>query len=79
LQASGNLKEITFDFLKKFSEREKDFGKNPATQYFDEAVCLKHRENNHAKDSSRVRGGKRGRGKINFRGMGGQRVSRRRF
>ena len=30
-QESDNLKEITFDSLeKKFVEREKDFGKNPA-------------------------------------------------
>lgn len=36
LQASGNLKEITFDSLeKKFYKREKDFGKKTTPHYFD--------------------------------------------
>jgi len=57
LQASGNLKEITFDSLeKKFVERVKDFGKKITPQSFEEVVCLAHKEKNHAQDSSRGRG-----------------------
>lgn len=70
LQANGNLKEITFDsFVNKFAEREKAFGKK-TTQSSEEAVCLAHREKNHAQDSSRERGGRRGRGRKNFKGRG---------
>eukprot|EP00253_Pinus_taeda_P024709 PITA_24709 len=71
LQANGNLKDITFDSLvKKFAEREKDFGKKTTPQSSEEVVCLAHRENNLAQDSSRGRGGRRGRGRRNFKGKG---------
>lgn len=71
LQASGNLKEITFDSLeKKFIEKEKDFGKKTTPQSSEEVVCLAHKEKNHAQDSSRRRGGRRGIGRRNFRSGG---------
>ena len=71
MQASGNLKKITFDSLEqKFAEREKAFGKKINPQSSEEAVCLAHREKNHAQDYSRGRGGCRGR--INLRGRGGR-------
>ena len=58
LQASGNLMKITFDSLeKKFAERDKAFGKKTAPQSSEEVVCLAQKENNHAHDSSRGRGG----------------------
>jgi len=58
LQANGNLKEITFDSLvKKFAKREKAFGKKTTPQSSEEAVCLAHREKNHAQDSFKGRGG----------------------
>ena len=64
LQANGNLKDITFDSLvKKFVEREKAFGKKTAPESSEESVCLAHKEKNHAQDSSRGRGGRRGRGR----------------
>jgi len=70
LQANGNLKGITFDSLvKKIAEREKAFGKKITPQYFEEVVCLAHREKNLDQDSSRGKGGRRGRGR-NFRGRG---------
>ena len=72
LQANGNLKDITFDSLvKKFVEREKAFGKRTTLEYSEEAVCLAHKEKHPAEDSSRGRGGRRGRGRI-FRGRGGR-------
>ena len=67
LQANGNLKEITFDSpMKIFAEREKAFGKKTIPKSFEEVVCLAHREKNLAQDSSKGRGGRRGRGR-NFR------------
>ena len=52
MQANGNLKEITFDTLvNKFVEREKYFGKKTTPQSTKEAMCLAHREKNHAQDS----------------------------
>ena len=70
LQVNGNLKDITFDSLaKKFVEREKAFGKKTAPKSLKEAVCLAHKENNPAQDSSKGRGGRRGRGRY-FRGRG---------
>ena len=64
LQANGNLEHITFDTLeKKFGEREKAFGKMTVPSYSKEAAYLAHRENIHAPDSSRGRGGRRGRGR----------------
>ena len=55
--------------MKKFGEREKAFGKKITPQYFEEVVCLAHREKNLDQDSSRGKGGRRGRGR-NFRGRG---------
>eukprot|EP00253_Pinus_taeda_P006349 PITA_06349 len=70
LQANGNLKDITFDSLvKKFVEREKAFGKKTAPKSSEEVVCLAHKEKNLSQDSSRGRGGQRGRGRY-FRGRG---------
>ena len=72
-QASGNLKQITFDSLeKKFLKREKEFGKKTTPHSIEEVVCLAKKEKNHAKYSSRGRGGERGRGRRNFRGKGGK-------
>jgi len=71
LQANGNLKDITFDSLvKKFAEREKDFGKK-TTQFSEEVFCLAHREKILSQYSSRGRGGQRGIG-INFKCMVGR-------
>ena len=70
LQENGNLKEITFDSLvKKFVEREKVFGKKTTPESSEEVVCLAHKEKNLAQDSSRGRGGRRGRGRY-FKGGG---------
>eukprot|EP00253_Pinus_taeda_P002429 PITA_02429 len=64
LQANGNLKDITFDSLvKKFTEREKAFGKKTAPESSEETVCLVHKEKHPAQDSPRGRGGQRGRGR----------------
>lgn len=69
LKASGNLKEITFDSLKKkFVEREKAFGKKTVPQSYEEVVCLAQKEKNKGQDSSKGKGGRRGR--RNFRGGG---------
>jgi len=76
LQANGNLKDITFDSLvKKFAEREKAFGKNIVPESYEETVCLAYKEKNPAQDSTRGRGGRRGRGRY-LRGEG-QTFSRR--
>ena len=49
LQASGKLKEISFDSLeKKFVERENNFGKKITSLSFEEVVCLAQKEKNHA-------------------------------
>ena len=78
LQGNGNLKDITFDSLaKKFAKREKAFGRKTTPQSSEEALCLAHREKNLAQESSRGRGGQRGRVGRNFRGKGGCRHSRR--
>ena len=70
LQASGNFQHITFDTLeKKFAEREKAFGKMTTPLSSEEAICFTHKEKIHAQDSSRGRGGRRGR--RNFKGKGG--------
>jgi len=72
LQANGNLKDITFESLvKKFAEREKAFGKKTVPESSEETVCLAHKENHPAQDSTRGRGGRRGRGRY-FRGRGGR-------
>ena len=73
LKASGNLEHITFDTLeKKFAEREKDFGKMKFPSSSEEAAYFAHRERSHAPDPSRGKGGRRGRGRRNFRGKGGR-------
>lgn len=70
LQANGNLKDITFDSLvKKFVEREKAFGNKTAPESSEETVCLSHKGKHPAQDSTRGRGGRRGRGRY-FRGRG---------
>jgi len=70
LQANGNLKDIIFDSLvKKFAEREKAFGKKTTPESSEETVCLAHKEKHPAQDSTRGRGGRRGRGRY-FRGGG---------
>lgn len=80
LQASGNLKEITFTSLeKKFVEREKDFGKKKVPQSYEEVVCLAQKEKNHEKDSSRGRGVRRGRLSKNFEGRGGRHFQGERY
>ena len=80
LQASGNLKEITFHSLeKKFAEREKDFVKKTTPQSFEEVVCHAHKEKNHAQYSSRGRGNQRGRGRRNFRGKGDKKFQGEKF
>ena len=55
--------------MKKIVEREKAFGKKKTPQSSEEVVCLANREKNLAQDSSKGRGGRRGRGR-NFRGRG---------
>ena len=47
--------------MEKFVEREKAFGKKTTPRSSEEVVCLAHREKDHAQDSSRGRGGRRGR------------------
>jgi len=70
LQANGNIKDITFGSLvKKFAEREKAFGKKTTPESSEETVCLSHKEKHPAQDSTRGRGGRRGRGRY-FSGMG---------
>eukprot|EP00253_Pinus_taeda_P007027 PITA_07027 len=64
LQANGNLRDITFDsLLKKIIERQKAFGKKTTPESSEEVVCLAHKEKNITQDSSRGRGGQRGRGR----------------
>jgi len=51
LQANGNLKDITFDFLvKKFVERENAFGKKTTPESSKEAMCLTHKEKHPTQD-----------------------------
>eukprot|EP00253_Pinus_taeda_P025085 PITA_25085 len=72
LQANGNLKDITFESLvKKFAEREKAFGKKTVPESSEETVCMANKEKYPAQDSTRGRGGRRGRGRY-FRGRGGR-------
>lgn len=69
LQANGNLKEIIFDSLEnKFAKREKGFGKKTTPQSTEKYVSFTQK--NHAQDSSRGRGGQRGRERRNFGGKG---------
>ena len=55
--------------MKRFSEREKDFGKKIAPESSEDTVCLAHKENHPAQDSTRGIGGRRGRARY-FRGGG---------
>ena len=61
--------------MKKNCEREKAFGKKTTPESSEESVCLAHKENNLAQDSSRGRGGRRGEEDISK--AGGQTLSRR--
>ena len=47
--------------------KERAFGKKTNPESSEEAMCLAHKEKNPAQDSSRGRGGQRGRGRY-FRG-----------
>jgi len=55
--------------VKKFAEREKAFGKKTTPKSSEDVVCLAHKEKHPAQDSTRGRGGRRGRGRY-FRGGG---------
>jgi len=55
--------------VKKFVEREKAFGKKKTPKSSEETMCLAHKENHPDQDSTRRRGGRRGRGRY-FRGRG---------
>ena len=57
--------------MKKFAERETAFGKKIVLESFEEVVCLAHKEKHPAQESSRGRGGRRGRGRY-FKGKGGR-------
>ena len=63
--------------MKKFAEREKDFGKKTAPKSSEEVVCLAHKEKHLAQDSTRGRGGRRGRGRY-FRGRGAEILKKKR-
>ena len=77
LQASGNLEHITFETLEKnFAERDKAFGKMIVPSSSEKTAYYAHRENIHAPDSSRGRGGRRGRGRRNFRERGGRQTDK---
>ena len=45
----------------------------------EEAVCFAHKEKSHAKDSSRGRGGRRGKGRINLRGRWGRQTQNEKY
>ena len=57
--------------MKKFAEREKSFGKKTAPESSEGVVCLTYKEKHPTQDSTRGRGGRRGRGRY-FRGRGGR-------
>jgi hypothetical protein len=70
LQASGQMKSITFDTLvEKVAKREKDFGKKSA-QSIGENMHLAPKGKNQSHNSSRGEGSKRGRGRKNLKGRG---------
>jgi hypothetical protein len=70
LQASGQMKSITFDKLvEKVAEREKAFGKK-STHSTGETVYLAQKEKSKPHDSSRGESNKRGCGRKTFRGRG---------
>eukprot|EP00253_Pinus_taeda_P014298 PITA_14298 len=72
LALASEVKSIMHDVKStKFVEREKAFGKKTAPESSEEAVYLAHKEKHPTQDSSRGRGGRRGRGRY-FRGRGGR-------
>eukprot|EP00253_Pinus_taeda_P016613 PITA_16613 len=72
LALASEVKSIMHDIKStKFAEREKAFGKKTTPESSKETVCLAHKEKHPAQDSTRGRGGRRGRGRY-FRGRGGR-------
>eukprot|EP00253_Pinus_taeda_P029861 PITA_29861 len=72
LALASEVKSIMHDIKStKFAKREKAFGKKTAPESSKEVVCLAHKEKNPAQDSTRGRGGRRGRGRY-LRGKGGR-------
>eukprot|EP00253_Pinus_taeda_P020188 PITA_20188 len=72
LPLASEIKSIMHDIKStKFVEREKDFGKKTSPESSEETACLDHKEKYPAEDSTRGRGGRRGRGRY-FRGRGGR-------
>jgi hypothetical protein len=68
LQASGQIKSITFDKLvEKVAEHEKAFG-NKSNHSICETMCLAHKGESQPHDSSRGEGHIRGCGRKTFRG-----------
>lgn len=60
LQASGNLKSLTFDLLvAKIVEHEKAFGKKLDS----ETLCIAQRWKNHSQDSPKEEGSSKGKSK----------------
>eukprot|EP00253_Pinus_taeda_P016865 PITA_16865 len=71
LALASEIKSIMHDIKStKFAEIEKAFGEKTAPESSEETVCLAHKEKYPALDSTRGRGGRRGRGRY-FRGRGG--------
>lgn len=66
LQASGQLKALTFDFLaEKIAERKKAFKKKLGNSTSD-IMCITQKGKNTSHDSSRGKSSYRGRGRWNF-------------
>ena len=72
LQASGQMKAITFDILvEKIDEREKAFGKKESLSNSTiETLCLAQKEQKPRGESARFEHSNRGRGRRPFRGRG---------
>eukprot|EP00253_Pinus_taeda_P012451 PITA_12451 len=72
LALASEIKSIVHDIKStKFAEREKAFGKKTIFESSKETVCLANKEKYPAQNSTRGRGGRRGRGRY-FRGRGGR-------
>jgi hypothetical protein len=73
LQASGQMKAMTFDTLvDKIAEREKSFGKKESFSTSTvETLCLAQKENKPRGESARFDNSHRGHGRRPFRGRGG--------
>ena len=72
LQASGNLKSLTFDTLAdKIAEREKAFGKKTC-EPTSNTLCIAQKGKNVAHDSSRGESSNHGHGRRNHKFMGGR-------